>query len=94
MSTVTAIAGTESPVVNMDAASSHLFEECVARLNAIVERTGQPLEELSTHPAVRPTLRKMRALLNQMGEFSADAEDNKDGSLATVTDISSRFSGR
>lgn len=91
MSSVTSFAGPEVSVINMDAASAQLFEDCLAKLTAVVERTGQPLEELSNHPAVRPLMRKMRTLLNQMESFAALAEDNKDGSLATVTDISSRF---
>lgn len=91
MSSVTSIAAPDVSVINMDAASVQIFEDCVAKLNMVVERTGQPLEELSSHPAVRPIMRRMRKLLNQMESFAALAEENTDGSLATVTDISSRF---
>jgi len=94
MSSVTSIAGTETSVINMDAASAQIFEDCVAKLTTIVDRTGQPLDELSGHPAVRPLMKKMRSLLDQMDNFASLAEDNSDGSLATVTDISSRFRSR
>lgn len=95
MSSVTSIApALESSVISMDKASAHMFEDCLEKLTAIVDRTGQPINELSTHPAVRPIMKKMRSLMDQMDSFTPEVEDNADGSLATVTDISSRFGSR
>lgn len=81
----------QSPVVNMDEASALIFEECVAKLNAISESVGQPVSEISGHPALRPIFRKMRSLLEQMDSFDPSPEDNLDGHIATVTHISTRF---
>lgn len=85
------IASAPAQVANLDAASAQLFEECVSQLTEIVDHAGQPLESISHHPSIRPIMRKMRTLLNQMENFDTLAEDNADGHIATVTDISSRF---
>jgi hypothetical protein len=88
MSSVPVIATGEAPVISMDNESSLMFEDCVAKLTAIVDRSGQPLNEMSHHPAVAPILRKMRSLVHRMDCDASAGEDNEDGSLATVTDIS------
>lgn len=81
----------QSPVINMDAASAQIFEDCVAKLTAISESVGQPIHEISGHPALRPIFKKMRSLLDQMDSYEPLTEDNHDGHIATVTDISTRF---
>ena len=94
MSSVPVVSAGETSVVSMDHASALMFEDCVERLTAIADRSGQPIGEISHHPAVRPILRKMRSLVNQIEGAEVAVEDNTSGTLATVTDISTRFRSR